>query len=99
MDQKVMNKLDWDTVMFSDEKRWNLDGPDGFQYYWHDLRKEPQYLSKRAFGGGSTMTWAGIGSNSKTEIAFLDTSMDSQCYIDTLDEYLLHANRSIFAKN
>ena len=53
----------WQKVIFSDEKKFNLDGPDGYQFYWHDLRKEPQYFSKRAFCGGSLMIWVVIGWN------------------------------------
>jgi hypothetical protein len=38
---------------------FKLDGPDGFNCYWRDLRKEPQYFSKRNFGSG---TLKGVGS-------------------------------------
>ena len=48
-------KEKWETVVFSDEKKFNLDGPDGSQSYWDDLRKEKQLFSKRLFGGGSVM--------------------------------------------
>lgn len=47
----------WRKIIFSDEKKFNLDGPDGFAYYWHDLRTEEKIFSKRQSGGGSVMVW------------------------------------------
>ncbi|ETW02792.1 hypothetical protein H310_05281 [Aphanomyces invadans] len=44
-------------IIWSDEKKFNLDGPDGFQYYWEDLRKEPASFFTRANNGGGVMVW------------------------------------------
>ncbi|UMM13991.1 hypothetical protein L5515_001994 [Caenorhabditis briggsae] len=53
---------DWDKIIFSDEKKFNLDGPDGFNSYWHDLKKDPLHFSKRNFGGGRLMVWGAFSS-------------------------------------
>ncbi|GBN72419.1 Transposable element Tc3 transposase [Araneus ventricosus] len=45
----------WMAVLFSDDKKWNLDGPEGNIKYWHDLRKEPRSFFRRQSGGGSAM--------------------------------------------
>ncbi|GBL79908.1 hypothetical protein AVEN_28958-1 [Araneus ventricosus] len=33
---------EWKPTLFSNEKKFNLDRPDGYKHYWHDLRKEPK---------------------------------------------------------
>ncbi|ETV86302.1 hypothetical protein H257_02715 [Aphanomyces astaci] len=81
--------LGWNQVVFSDEKKFNLDGPDGLQYYWHDLRKDEQTFLSRQNGGGGVMIWAGFSSQGRTEVAVLQGRQDSYAYCDTVANYLL----------
>ena len=39
-------QADWRHVVWSDEKKFNLDGPGGFAFYWHDLRQSEEVFSK-----------------------------------------------------
>ena len=59
-------------MVFSDEKKFNLDGPDGSQCYWHDLRKEKQLYSKRPFWGGSVMVWGTFSASGKADLIVMD---------------------------
>ncbi len=56
--QRIADRTDWTNVIFSDEKKFNLDGPDGYSYYWHDLRKLQEERMSRVVGGGDVMIWA-----------------------------------------
>jgi transposase len=76
-------------VVFSDEKKFNLDGPDGMDFYWRDLRKEPLYFSTRNFGGGSVMIWGAFSFSGKAELAFTTSKMNSAEYISVLNDNLL----------
>lgn len=77
-------------VIFSDEKKWNLDGPDGQRSYWHDLRKEPLVFSKRNFGGGSVMVWAAFNGYGKVGLAFVSSKMNSTDYQEVVGWALDH---------
>lgn len=46
----VWSEEHWRRVVFHDERRFNLDGPDGFSYYFHDLRNYERTLSQRPRG-------------------------------------------------
>ena len=93
------NDETWRHIIFSDEKKFNLDGPDGFHYDWHDLNKEFQFYSKRAYGGGSVMIWAAFSSKGKTPIVFLNGRQSSINYINTLNEHLIPFGQSVDENN
>lgn len=98
--EEVQNMgLEWNNVIFSDEKKFNLDGPDGLNYYWHDCRKEKQRFSKRQQGGGGLMFWGGIGSAGKTPLVLVNGRMDSRMYQQCLRENLLPNAARIAGRN
>lgn len=63
----------------------NLDGPDGYNYYFHDLRKEEKILSRHQKSFGSVMTWAAMSYNGTIDIVFLEGKQDSSKYIHLLE--------------
>lgn len=79
----------WQHVIFSDEKKFNLDGPDGSRYYWHDLRLERKIMSRRVQGGGSIIVWAGMSRLQKTELAYIKGRLNAASYQNLLHDHLL----------
>ncbi|ETN75325.1 hypothetical protein NECAME_12464 [Necator americanus] len=61
-----------DDVIFTDEKKFNLDGPVGYLDYRRDMHKAPLTFSYRNSGGGSLMKWVGFCSSGKLHFRLTD---------------------------
>ena len=79
----------WMHTIFSDEKRFCLDGPDGCAYYWTDKRIEPRHCSTRQKGGGGIMVWGAFSSAGTANLATIEGTLDSEGYCTILEECLL----------
>lgn len=85
----LRSESEWAATVFSDEKRFCLDGPDGFKDYWQDLRRPAREYVQRQSGGGSIMVWGAFSSRGKAALAILDGKQRSADYIYTVSEHML----------
>lgn len=90
--------IEWKNVIFSDEKMFNLDGPDGYRYYYRDIRSLKKVHVSRNFHGGSLMVWAAFGYNGKSPICFISHKMNAKTYVELLDEVLVQFGENYFGE-
>uniref|UniRef100_A0A1I7X7R0 DDE_3 domain-containing protein n=1 Tax=Heterorhabditis bacteriophora TaxID=37862 RepID=A0A1I7X7R0_HETBA len=76
-------------IIYSDEKKFSLDGADTFTSYWRDLTKERRSFSTRNFGCGSLMEWAAFSSFGALELVLISTKTNSVGYKQVLENHLL----------
>ena len=87
------------------DKKFNLDGLDGCQCYWHNLKKEKQLFLKRPFGGGSVMVWRTISASGKADLVVMEEKQNSPRYINRLEKNLfpfmnrVDINYALFQQN
>ena len=60
-------KTDFHNVLFTDECRATLDGPDGWSSGWLLYGRLPEVRTRRQQGGRGVMFWAGIKGDSIIE--------------------------------
>ena len=82
--QWISSSIDWKTVIFTDEKRFTLDGPDNWSSYIDLERKNVR--DRVRCGGGGYMIWGMLASTGLFWVKFLDGKVNSEKYIQVLDE-------------
>lgn len=86
-------QTDWTKIVWTDEKRFNLDGPDGFKNYWHNLNMPEECCVSRPKCQKSVMILAGFSGSGKTELAFINKTMNTKEYLNMLERvYLPYLN-------
>ena len=79
----------WRKTVWTDEKRFSLDGPDGHACYWADKRLPRGIFATRQKGGGGVMVWAGISWEGKTELVVVNGTLNAEEYVKMLESHFL----------
>lgn len=80
---------DWDKVVWSDEKKFNLDGPDGLAHYWHDKRLPRRIFSRRHTGGGGITLWGAFSAQGVSDLCVINGRLNATSYVNILENYLI----------
>ena len=72
---------------FSDEKKFNLDGPDGYSYFWSGLqdKSDKKYFSKDLHKKQSVMIWGSFSLYEKLPLVRIEDTQNGQKYSDLLE--------------
>lgn len=61
----------WVKLVFTDEKKFNLDIPDRLAFYWQDLEKDAYHFSTKQNVCRSVMVWGPIPLYGVSKLMFI----------------------------
>ncbi|CAF2969788.1 unnamed protein product, partial [Rotaria sp. Silwood2] len=88
----------WDTILWSDESKFNLFGSDGKVMVWRSKKEEfdPKCTVPTVkYGGGSVTVWGCFCRSGVGNLVFLDRNMDMHYYVDILDKNLIQSAKHL----
>lgn len=84
-------KIDWRSVLFSDEKLWYLDGPAVRPKVWQDIRCDPVRLPTKGTRNAAICVWGAFSAKVVPPLCILESHFNSQSYCNMLQNTLLPA--------
>ena len=88
----------WENIIFSYEKKFNLNAPDGFGYYWHTIITIIEFFQNFKWGKG-LIVWLGFSSNETLEFVFLKPRANHQDCIVLIPVHLSPHSQQIKGLN
>lgn len=88
----------WDSILWSDESKYNVFGSDGRRRVWRlpNQALNPKNLNPTVkHGGGSVMVWGCMAANGVGKMEFVDGIMDQFKYQGILDRNLKESARQL----
>ena len=81
-------------MIFSDEKRFKLDGPNFMQFYWHAIDSEPECFTTRQAGGGGVMVWGAFSWDGTSFLEFVEQTIYKNGYENLMKKTIVSLIRS-----
>lgn len=81
----------WNRVIFSDESKFNVFGPDGRTLVWRQANTQLQEKNLQPtvkHGGGNVMVWGCMAASGVGELVFIEDIMDKHKYLNVLKDNL-----------
>lgn len=92
-------KVNFKKVIFSDEARFSLDGPDNFKS-WQLVNEVGDYnRTRRAFDGGGVMVHGVVGLDGCLYLNLIEGTLDSKSYVQLLKDKVMPLLNDKFGKS
>ena len=81
----------WNSIIFSDESKFNILGPDGNKKVWRKANKELDPKNMRGtvkHGGGSVLVWGCMAASGVGKLVMIDGIMNQYSYLKILKDNL-----------
>jgi len=88
----LLNPPNWLNIIWSDEKKFSLDGPDGLSKRWMNTHRKQsgEYTRmRRHSAGGGLMIWAAFTGTGEKMIDVIEGTLNSARYIELLGEHIV----------